>query len=88
MACEEADVSSPVAGLDSATRQYGAVAALADVSFSLNAGEVTAARRRIGVMLQVSKVPETMTVHEHLTLFASYYPAPLARPWLLTLTSR
>jgi ABC-2 type transport system ATP-binding protein len=124
MACVEADVTCPVAELDSATHRYGAVAALTDVSFSLNAGEVTAllgpngagkttvvslltgllrpgrgaarlfggdpryvpTRRRIGVMLQVSKVPETMTVHEHLTLFASYYPAPLALPWLLTLT--
>ena len=36
-----------------------------------------AARRRIGVMLQVSKVPETLTVREHLTLFSSYYAAPL-----------
>jgi len=94
-------VTSPVAELDAVTHRYGAVAALTDVSFSLNAGEVTAllgpngagktttvglltgllrpgdgaarlfggdprslpARRRIGVMLQGSKVPETMTVH-------------------------
>jgi ABC-2 type transport system ATP-binding protein len=45
------------------------------------------ARRRIGVMLQVSKVPETLTVHEHLTLFSSYYPAPLPLGWLLDLTA-
>ncbi|HMB52180.1 MAG TPA: ABC transporter ATP-binding protein [Thermoanaerobaculia bacterium] len=36
-----------------------------------------AARMRAGAMLQVSKVPDTLTVAEHLTLFASYYPAPL-----------
>lgn len=34
-------------------------------------------RRRLGVMLQVGRVPETLTVREHVTLFASYYPAPL-----------
>jgi ABC-2 type transport system ATP-binding protein len=45
------------------------------------------ARRRIGVMLQVSKVPETLTVREHLTLFSSYYAAPLPIPWLLDLTA-
>jgi ABC-2 type transport system ATP-binding protein len=36
------------------------------------------ARRRTGVMLQVSKVPETLTVREHLDLFCSYYPAPMS----------
>jgi ABC-2 type transport system ATP-binding protein len=36
-----------------------------------------AARRRAGAMLQVSKVPETLKVREHLELFASYYPNPL-----------
>ena len=43
------------------------------------------ARRRIGVMLQVSKVPETLTVREHLTLFSSYYSAPLSLMTLLDL---
>jgi ABC-2 type transport system ATP-binding protein len=37
-----------------------------------------AARTRVGAMLQVSKVPETLKVREHLELFASYYPRPLA----------
>lgn len=37
-----------------------------------------AARRRTGAMLQVAKAPETLQVREHLELFASYYPAPLA----------
>jgi ABC-2 type transport system ATP-binding protein len=36
-----------------------------------------AARRRTGVMLQIAKVPETLTVREHVHLFCSYYPAPL-----------
>jgi ABC-2 type transport system ATP-binding protein len=37
-----------------------------------------AVRRRVGVMLQVAKVPETLTVREHLHLFSSYYSRPLA----------
>jgi len=38
------------------------------------------AQLRTGVMLQVSGVPETLTVAEHITLFATYYrrPRPLA----------
>lgn len=36
-----------------------------------------ASRRRTGAMLQVARVPESMKVREHLTLFASYYPRPL-----------
>jgi ABC-2 type transport system ATP-binding protein len=36
------------------------------------------ARERLGAMLQVSKVPETLTVREHLRLFSSYYPTPMA----------
>jgi ABC-2 type transport system ATP-binding protein len=35
------------------------------------------ARQRVGVMLQVSKVPETLRVAEHIHLFSSYYPSPL-----------
>jgi ABC-2 type transport system ATP-binding protein len=35
------------------------------------------ARQRVGVMLQVSKVPETLKVREHIRLFSSYYPSPL-----------
>ncbi len=37
----------------------------------------TAARVRVGAMLQVSKVPETLKVREHIELFSSYYPHPL-----------
>ncbi len=35
-----------------------------------------AARTRIGTMLQIAKVPDTLTVREHVELTASYYPAP------------
>jgi ABC-2 type transport system ATP-binding protein len=34
-------------------------------------------RTRVGAMLQVSGVPPTLTVAEHVRLFASYYPHPL-----------
>jgi ABC-2 type transport system ATP-binding protein len=33
-------------------------------------------RQRIGAMLQVGKVPETLKVREHVDLFRSYYPNP------------
>jgi len=35
------------------------------------------ARERVGAMLQVAKVPETIKVREHIHLFSSYYPSPL-----------
>ncbi len=34
-------------------------------------------RRRVGAMLQVGKVPETLRVREHIELFSSYYAKPL-----------
>ena len=34
-------------------------------------------RYRVGAMLQVARVPETLKVHEHIDLFSSYYPNPL-----------
>ncbi|HEY0760718.1 MAG TPA: ABC transporter ATP-binding protein [Acidisarcina sp.] len=37
-----------------------------------------AARMRIGAMLQVSRVPGTLKVLEHIDLFRSYYPDPLS----------
>ncbi len=37
----------------------------------------SASRMRVGTMLQISGVPETLTVREHLTSFATYYPSPL-----------
>jgi ABC-2 type transport system ATP-binding protein len=51
-----------------------------------NAGEVRvfgqdprkhAARTRVGVMLQVARVPETLKVREHVQQFRAYYPNPL-----------
>ena len=42
-----------------------------------------AARSRLGAMLQISKVPETLKVREHLELFGSYYPRPRPVPELL-----
>jgi ABC-2 type transport system ATP-binding protein len=42
-----------------------------------------AARRQLGVMLQVARVPEVLTVREHIHLFSSYYPAPLPMPKVL-----
>jgi ABC-2 type transport system ATP-binding protein len=35
-------------------------------------------RPRLGAMLQVGRVPETLRVREHIDLFSSYYPNPLA----------
>lgn len=32
---------------------------------------------RLGAMLQVGRVPETLRVREHVELFSSYYPSPL-----------
>jgi ABC-2 type transport system ATP-binding protein len=99
-----------IAELQGATKKYGAVTALNDVTLGVESGRVTAvlgpngagktsavklligltrptagkatlfgrdprepaARRRTGVMLQVSKVPETLTVREHIHLFCSY----------------
>ena len=44
--------------------------------FGRNPREHTA-RQRAGAMLQVARVPETLTVQEYLDLFRSYYPRPL-----------
>jgi ABC-2 type transport system ATP-binding protein len=37
----------------------------------------TRTHTRIGAMLQVGRVPETLRVREHIDLFSSYYPNPL-----------
>ena len=36
------------------------------------------ARTRVGAMLQSARVPETLRVREHIDLFSSYYPKPMA----------
>lgn len=35
------------------------------------------AQSRVGAMLQVGRVPETLKVREHIDLFSAYYPKPL-----------
>lgn len=40
-------------------------------------------RMRIGAMLQVGRVPETLRVREHIDLFSSYYQNPMALPEVL-----
>ena len=47
--------------------------------------QAMAGRRRMGVMLQTARVPETLTVREHVHLFSSYYPRPLPLPTVLHL---
>src|SRR3979411_97946 len=42
------------------------------------APRTTATRTRVGAMLQVARIPETLRVRDHLDLFRSYYPRPLA----------
>lgn len=42
-----------------------------------------ASRMRVGAMMQVSKVPETLRVREHLELFSSYYPKSIPLPELI-----
>ena len=44
-----------------------------------------AVRMRRGAMLQISGVPDTLTIAEHLELFSSYYPAPLPVSRLLAM---
>ena len=36
-------------------------------------------RKRVGALLQVARVPDTLKVREHIDLFSSYYPKPLPR---------
>jgi len=44
--------------------------------FGLDPAE-RAGRERSGAMLQVSRLPEVITLREHIELFSSYYPHPL-----------
>lgn len=43
-----------------------------------------ASRIRLGAMLQVGRMPETLSVREHLQLFRSYYPQPRPLDELMT----
>jgi ABC-2 type transport system ATP-binding protein len=49
------------------------------------AADDTLARVRVGTMLQIARVPETLRVREHIQLFRSYYPAPLPLDEVLAL---
>ena len=40
---------------------------------------------RVGAMMQVGRVPETLKVREHVDLFSSYYPNPLPIPETLAI---
>ncbi len=42
-------------------------------------------RLRVGAMLQVARIPETLRVREHLDLFRSYYPNPLSMAEVVTI---
>ena len=46
-----------------------------------------ASRTRIGAMLQLSGVPETLKVREHIELYSSYYPKPLSLKETLELSN-
>jgi len=43
-------------------------------------------RMRTGVMLQIPGIPETLKVREHIELFSSYYPKPMALQEVLAAT--
>jgi ABC-2 type transport system ATP-binding protein len=45
----------------------------------------TSTHTRVGAMLQVGRVPETLKVWEHIDLFSSYYPNPLPLAETLTI---
>jgi ABC-2 type transport system ATP-binding protein len=83
---------APVARIEGASKNYGAVQALVDFNFEVRAGELVALLGPngagkttaiklllglVGAMLQVGRVPETLRVWEHIDLFSSYYPNPL-----------
>lgn len=52
---------------------------------SLYGGDPNAdsSRIRVGTMMQVSGVPETLKVREHIELFRTYYPSPMATSELI-----
>ena len=47
--------------------------------------QTPATRLRVGAMLQVARIPETLRVREHLDLFRSYYPNPLSMAEVVTI---
>src|SRR5580698_3504085 len=65
--------------LGSARPDAGSVSVFAA---DLNSDEM---QMRVGAMLQVGRVPETLKVREHIDLFSSYYPNPLPLDEVLTI---
>jgi ABC-2 type transport system ATP-binding protein len=67
------------AGKTTAVKLFLGLASPAKGSVSVFGGNPvhSQVRTRIGAMLQVATVPDTLRVREHIELFSSYYPKPL-----------
>lgn len=67
------------AGKTTAVKLFLGLASPAQGSVSVFGGNPvhSRVRTRIGAMLQVATVPDTLRVREHIELFSSYYPKPL-----------
>jgi len=116
--------ASVVASLKNASKRYGQIEAVSNLSLDIYAGEVVAllgpngagkttsvsmllglvkassgqallfgkdpqaleSRMRTGVMLQLSGIPDTLKVKEHIELYSAYYPNPLSLKEVLELS--
>ena len=67
------------AGKSTAVRLMLGLIAPSDGAVRVFGGDprTSAMRMRVGAMLQVGRIPETLRVREHIDLFSSYYPNPL-----------
>lgn len=117
--------ASIVASLKNASKRYGDIEAVSNLSLDIYAGEVVAllgpngagktssvsmllglikassgqallfdkdpqtleSRMRTGVMLQLSGIPDTLKVKEHIELYSAYYPKPLSLNEVLELAA-
>ncbi len=117
--------ASIVASLKNASKRYGEIEAVSNLSLDIYAGEVLAllgpngagntssvsmllglvkptsgqallfgqnpqameCRVRTGVMLQLSGIPDTLKVKEHIELYNAYYPTPLSLKEVLELAA-
>lgn len=117
--------ASVVASLKNASKRYGDIEAVSNLSLDIYAGEVVAllgpngagktssvsmllglikassgqallfgkdpktleSRMRTGVMLQLSGIPDTLKVKEHIELYSAYYPNPLSLNEVLELAA-